>query len=139
MDLADPAGLLINGADFAADHKADGGNLLPGGSLEAQGQGQAGLQDVGPGRHRLQFGGHLPEPFRVGAIAGAHYLHALIAAPEVQMLQVGLLAGGNGIAGMDMQVGDGFHEFFTLPQIRARYHQPARVKTPGESEAAAGS
>jgi hypothetical protein len=42
------------------------------------------------------------------------------------VLQVRLTAGGNGVAGMDMQVGDGLHEFFTLPQIRGRYHWTVR-------------
>jgi len=54
----------------------------------------------------------------VGAVAGAHHLDPLVAAPEIQMLQVGVPGGGDGKAGMDMQVGDDFHlglEFIIKP------------------------
>ena len=45
----------------------------------------------------------------MGAVPGAHDLHAFIAAPEVEVLQVRLFAGGNGKAGMEVKIGDGFH------------------------------
>ena len=118
MDLAHLAALLINGAHFAGDHEPDRRRRLPARPLEVQRQGQIRLEGVHPRRRGLEFGGDLRQPLGVGAIAGAHHLHPLVAAPEIQVLQVGVPGGGDGEAGMDMQVGDDFHlglEFITKP------------------------
>ncbi len=109
MDLAHLAALLINGAHFAGDHEADRRRRLPGRPLEVQRQSQIRFEGVHPRRRRLEFGGQFRQPLGVGAIAGAHHLHPLVAAPEIQVLQVGVPGGGDGEVGMDMQVGDDFH------------------------------
>ncbi len=109
VDLAHLAGLFINGAHFAGDHEAHRGHRFPWRSREVQGHGQTRFEGVHPRRRRLEFGGQVRQPLGMGAIAGAHHLHPLITAPEIQVLQVGVPAGGDGEMRMDMQVGDDFH------------------------------
>ena len=109
VDLAHLAGLLINGAHFAGDHEVDRRRRLPAWPLKVQRQSQVGFEGVHPRGRRLQFGGQFRQPLRVGAIAGAHHLQPLVAAPEIQVLQVGVPGGGDGEVGMDMQVGNDFH------------------------------
>ena len=120
MDLADLAGLFIDSADLAGDHEPHRGGLLPAGTIEVQGQGQLPFEFVGAWGHRLQLGAQFLEPLRVGAVAGAHHLHPFVAAPEIQVLQVGFPAGGDGETGVEVQVGNDFHGFPPYHKSRGR-------------------
>jgi len=92
------------------DDEPDRRGGLPARPLKVKGQSQAGFEGVRlPGRPGSSLAARFGQPPGVGAIAGAHHLNAFVAAPEIQVLQVGVPGGGDGEMGMDMQVGDDFH------------------------------
>ena len=99
VDLAGAAVLFVDGADLPR-HQEEG--VRPGGRPR---QPQLGTEGVDPLPGGNQLPGKLLPPGRMGAVPGAHQADALPAGPPVQMGQVTVPAGGPGIAGMDVQIG----------------------------------
>ncbi|MCI5148023.1 MAG: hypothetical protein D3916_01205, partial [Candidatus Electrothrix sp. MAN1_4] len=63
---------------------------------------------------RFQVVSQMGEPARMGEVAGCDKINALNGGPSCQALQIAGLAGGTGVAGVDVEVGDVWHIFNLL-------------------------
>ena len=93
VNLAHLAVFLVDGADLPGDYEP--GRVRPG-PLQ-------GIESL------LRFGQLVPQlgpPGGVGEVAGAYQADALPSGPGIQRLRLQLLAGGPGVFGVDMQIGD---------------------------------
>ena len=93
VNLAHLAVFLVDGADLPGDYEP--GRVRPG-SLQ-------GIESL------LRLGQLVPQlgpPGGVGEVAGAYQADALPSGPGIQRLRLQLLAGGPGVFGVDMQIGD---------------------------------
>ena len=100
MHLARFSTAFIDGADLARHHEA---RRIAGGFA---GQAVFVPEAVEPFLRLLQHFGQLGPPRRVRKIARAQQPDALAPGPQVQMRRVTVAAGGAGILGMNMQIGN---------------------------------
>ena len=100
MHLARFSAAFIDGADLARHHKA---RRIAGGFA---GQAVFVPEAVEPFLRLYQHFGQLGPPRRVRKIARAQQPDALAPGPQVQMRRVTVAAGGAGIFGMNMQIGN---------------------------------
>lgn len=101
VHLARAPVLLVNGADFAAEHE-----LRPGKRARI-GNSQLRLQPVQAAAVVKQPFAQLLPPLRMGDIARAQQRNALSAGPKGEMRRVAFAAGCAGKTGMNVQIGDG--------------------------------
>ena len=101
MHLAGLSVPLVDGADFPRHHKA---GRFRAGNLAGQGVFVPEPIHAFPvlRQHFPQF---LP-PFGMGEIPGTHQADALVPRPQIQVRRVALAAGGPGVFGMDVQIGN---------------------------------
>ena len=92
---------FIDGTDFAGNDEADF-------FFSGQGKRQAQRlsQSVKARAVFLQTGLHFLPPGGVGKISRAQKAHALFPGPQIQMRKIAIPAGGPGIFGMDVQIGN---------------------------------
>ena len=100
--LPDPAVFLINGADLPGDGEI-GAALL---AVGAVGQAELRAEAVEAVSGGDQLFLELLAPGGVGEVSGAQDGNALAAGPEVQGFGGAVPAGGPGVAGVDVQVGE---------------------------------
>ena len=101
VDLPRSAVFLIDGTDLPRGHKARldlRGSVLPKTDVLPQ--------RIEPLLRRDQLLHELGPPSRVGEIPGPHQRNALPSGPEIQVFRHTVPAGGSGVFGVDMQIGD---------------------------------
>ena len=98
--LAGFAILLIDGADFPRKHKP---GRRPG---HGAGQALAFLEGIQPLLRRFQLLLQFLPPFGMGEIPRAQQGDALHPGPKLQVRRIAIGAGGSGITGMNVQIGN---------------------------------
>ena len=98
--LAGPAVFLVDGADLSGDHKT---GRLPGGRRVLDSR--SGAQTVKPVLRRDELFPELRAPCGMGEIPGPHKADALAPGPEIKRFRFAVLRGGEGIFGVNVQVG----------------------------------
>jgi len=95
VDFADRAVALVDARYFTGEHEADRRGVV--------------LDFVEAGFGGFEAGGEFFEPRGMREVAGADNTHAFAFGPMGEAVEVALAAGGAGVFGMDVEVGEVTH------------------------------